>query len=181
MKNSFNVEVNFAYVPLKPYEWTKCSFISGLKALRINNSALKSILSFDVNIISKDKTLLLSDTRESIVVRLDDNGKVVGRSFLKFSKDLEIGEFTSNLKPTDLKIIVNDEKIKYDLTLNEEIQIKKFLINSIQKSCDENKSKYLYFLYFNNLDDYSKDKLIKSIKEEQGCKFYKLYDFLANK
>jgi len=181
MKNSFNIEVNFAYAPLKPYEWMKCSFINGLKVTRINNSTLKSILSFDVNIVSKNKTLLLSDTRESIVVRLDDSGKVVARSFLKFSKDLEIGEYACNLKPTDLKITINDEKIKYDLTLNEEVQIKNFLINSIEKSSDENKSKYLYFLYFNNLENYSKDKLIKSIKQEQGCKFYKLYDFLSNK
>ena len=178
MRNSFNIEVNFANSPLKPYEWEEVSFINGIKVLRVSPKCIHDILSREVKIDYASKLILLSDTRDSIVVKLDSKGKVVKRSFLLFDKDLDVCEFANSLRVTKLEYEVSDKKVKYSLELLEEKKIKEYLIDTIKSSPDEDKTQYLYYLYFNDIKGYSKEKLINSIKNEASERYFELYKFL---
>ena len=181
MKNSFTLEVSFSLVPLNPYEWDNITVISGISVLRIKQKALKDILTYDAIINSDKKTLLLSDGKCSIVVRLDSDGHVLKRSFLTFEKDAEVCEFACNMKSYDLEYTVTNTKLKYPDKLQEDKMIKEYLLKSIKQTKDEDKSKYLYYLYFNSVDDYNKEKLLTSIKEDECGNYQKLYDFLMQK
>lgn len=173
-----NITVNFSKVPLMPYEWSSYTLLSNIKLLRVNSQTLLDLLTYECTLNYKDKTLLISDTKNSCALRLS-NGKVTSRSFLLFDEDLDACEFSSSLKTTHLDYTKTNTKLKYPDTLSEEEQIKSYLINTISSLKDESKSKYLYYLYFNDISDYSKTKLLTSIKTTNSSKNYDLYKFLT--
>ena len=126
---------------------------------------------------SKDKILLLSDTKNAIAIRLDKNGRVTKRSFLSYRQDESVCEFACHLKITNLDYLI-ENKIKYDSTFDHETMIRNYIVDNIKKSTDEDKAKYVYYLFFNRISDYSKDKLLESVKSEDYEKCQKIYDFL---
>ncbi len=179
MKNSFMIEVCFDKVPIKPYEWDKVVFIGGISVIRVSSKCLFDLMTYDGNIKNaKNKILLLSDTNNSIVLKLNENGEIIKRSFLDFNKDEDICEYASNIKTTKMDYTITEKMLEYPSVLVEEIKMKEYLVKSIKTLKDEDKSKYLYYLYFDNINDYSKDKLIKSIKKSEYDKCNKLYKFL---
>ncbi len=180
MKNTFNVEVSFDESPKKPYEWKNVSFITGIKVNRVDSKCIKDFLLYKCKVDSENRLLLLSDTKDSILIKLDEEGIITKRSFLLFSKDLDVSEYAINLKPIKLKYEVFCERIKYSNELDEEKEIRDYLVKSIENIEDEDKSKYLYFLYFDDVNGYSKEKLINTIKKDNTKKNYELYKFLIN-
>lgn len=177
LNNSFNLEVSFDNIPLKPHEWKNMAFISGIKLKRITSKCLKDLLLYNSTVDSKDKILLLSDTKNAIAIRLDKNGRVTKRSFLSYRQDESVCEFACHLKITNLDYSI-ENKIKYDSTLDHETMIRNYIVDNIKKSTDEDKAKYVYYLFFNRISDYSKDKLLESVKSEDYEKCQKIYDFL---
>ena len=180
MKNTFNVEVSFDESPKKPYEWKNVSFITGIKVNRVDSKCIKDLLLYKCKVDSENRLLLLSDTKDSILIKLNENGIITKRSFLLFSKDLDVSEYAINLKPIKLKYEVLCERIEYSSELDEEKEIRDYLVKSIENIEDEDKSKYLYFLYFDDVNGYSKEKLISTIKKDNAKKNYELYKFLIN-
>ena len=178
MKNSFTIEVCFNRVPLKPYEWDNMSFISGISVTRVNSKCLFDLMTYEGSVYTKNKIILLSDTKNSIALKLNNKGEIVKRSFLDFDKDEDICEYASNIKPTNLDYEITDKKLIYPSNLIEETKMKEYLIKSIKSLKDEDKTKYLYYLYFNDIKDYSKEKLIKTIKNSEFDKCDELYKFL---
>lgn len=179
MRNSFNVEVNFASSPLKPYEWDKVSFINGIKVIRTSTKCVHDFLTHECKTDLINKVTLISDARDSIVIRTDSKGNITKRSFLMFDKDLEVSEFALNLKPTKINYEKDTKKVKYSYELKEEQKIKDYLIDSIKRLKDEDEMQYLYYLYFNEIKGYSKEKLINSIKNNNSEKFFELYKFMS--
>lgn len=177
MTNSFDIEVCFDKVPLKPYEWGKVSYITNIKVLRVSTKTLHELLTFEAQLNCTNKVLLLSDTLDSIVVKLDKDGKITKRSFLTFERDLCVSEYACNLKMTKLDVRLSPKKLLYNEELEEERQIKEYLISSITSS-DEDKTQYLYYLYFGNVMGYSKKKLLETIKTSTSDKCMTLYKFL---
>lgn len=178
MKNSFNIEVNFADTPLQPYEWNRVSFISGMKVLRVSTKCLEDLCTYHGLIESEKKILLLSDTKTSLALKLDEKGRIVKRSFLDYSTDLDVSEFANNLKISELSYSLSKKKLSYKMELEEETKMKEFLIKLINSNKNEEKSRYLYYLYFDEIDDYDKDRLIASIRTDESGRCQKLYRFL---
>lgn len=181
MKNSFNIEVNFADVPLKPFEWDTCTIINGIKVTRVSSKTINDILSYECKIDSKNKMLLLSDTRDSIVIRMDESGKVKKRSFLTFTKDLDTSEYASNLKQTKMNYQIGKKKLVYSNKLKEEENIKNYLIKSIKDTTDEEKLKYAFYKCHGSLENYSKNKLLECLEENFDEKYFEIYElFMKN-
>jgi len=180
MKNSFNVEVNFDTCPLMPYEWEKSEEILHIKLDKISTSTLKNILLYNGKIVSpkNSKIMLLSDAREAIAIKLDKDGNVLKRSFLSFDKSLEVSEFANNLKPSDIEFISNKKKIEYPKTLSIETEVKNYILEAIKKSKDEYFTRYLYYLYYEDLEGYTKERLLKTVDSSPIDKNIKLYQFL---
>ena len=175
---SYCIEVNFNIVPLKAFEWNNYDILNGIRITRVEKGVIDDIMLFDTKIETNQKYLLLSDTFSSIAVKLNSNGKVVKRSFLLFDTELNINEYANNYKITKLKYITYNKKIKYASDLEEEKNIKSDLIKSIKAIDNDDKTKYLYYLYFGKTDNYSKEKLISSIMKNESNKYYELYNFL---
>lgn len=178
MKNSFDVTVCFDNVPKMPYEWNKHTNLKDLCLERISSNSLKDILAFEGRVDGRSGVLLLSDCKNAIVVKLDNNGKVLKRSFLDFNKCLDVCEFSFNLRETKINFVKSDKRLVYSHDLSIEKEMKDFILRSIKDSNNEDLHKYLYFLSFEEVDGYSKDKLIKSVKTASVEKSLKLYNFL---
>lgn len=178
MKNNFNLEVSFSESPALPYEWNETSFLTHLKLERVSSSFLRDVLNFEA-IIKYDKAnMLISDAKEAIVLRLNKDGKVLKRSFLKFDDALDVIEFASNLKEAKIEYTPLSKRIEYKRGLSIEKEMQEYILDRVEKSKDEDFSKYLYFLYSGEIEDYSKETLIQAIKTSPLDKNMTLYKFL---
>lgn len=178
MKNSFNLEVCFSESPKYPYEWTNTSVLMHAMVIKVSSAFLKKTLLFKGKIISKDSTLLISDAKNAVALRLDKEGNIKARSFLKFEDELDVAELATNIKESHPDAEFSNEKIFYDRELSIESEMKQYLLDRVKKIRDEDFSKYLYYLYFDEVKDYSRDKLISSIQEGSIDKNMKVYKFL---
>lgn len=171
------LRVNFNNIPTKPYEWDNTSCLVNPKVIRVLPKVIKDILLYDCYINTKDKTFVLSDSINSLVVRLDKNNKVMLRSFLLYEDELNLNEYVSNIKRTNLEYKKTNKKIINNKYSTYEEDVKDYLIKSIN-DMEEDKLKYMYYLFFDNIKHFSKEKLIKSISNNKSNKLYKLYNFL---
>jgi len=178
MKNSFNIEVCFKDTPTYQYEWESYSIIDGIKVERIPSKLFRTLLTYESKVQYKSNTLLISDTKNAAVLKLAKDGTVIKKSFLSFSKELDVCEFAFSLKESNLKCTISNKKIKYPKKVSFEIEMSNYIINSIKKSDDEYLSKYLYYLYFEEIEGYSKERLLRSVKNAPLEKNMKLYKFL---
>ncbi len=178
MKNYFNLEVCFGDAPKMPYEWEHTTNLMHVKLIRVASNVIKSILSYEGKLKCNEKCIVVSDGKEAVALKLGVDGKVLKRSFLRFNDALELAEFTNNMKISKLDFISSGEKVKYPPKYCIEKEMEEVLVAAINKSRDENLTKYLYYLYFNDVNGYSRDKLIESIKSANIDKNMKLYKFL---
>ena len=181
MKNNFTVEVSFKDVPDYPYEWDNVIFLTGIRVMRVKTKIINDLLTFNAIVKTNSQTIVLSDCKTSIALRLDKSGRVLKRSFLTFNADTDICEYASNLKCNNLEYTLLDTKLKYERILNEESRMKEYIVKSLKEIKDENEYKYLYYLFFNKIDDYKKEKLLDFIIKDKPGNFQKLYDFLTAK
>ena len=172
MKNNFTVEVCFSEVPLYPYEWNNMSIISGVKVMRVTTEAKLNV---------KEKTIILSDSKTALVLRLDQKGYIVKRSFLTFEQDLNVCEAAVSLKCCKLEYELLKDKLHYSSSLYEEECMKEYVVKSLLNIEDESENKYLYYLFFDEIEHYSKERLLDYISKNKPGNFKKVYDFLVAK
>ena len=149
-----------------------------VKVIRVSSTTLKNVLTYEGTINLKASTVVLSDTKNAVALRLDKSGKIKARSFLKFDAELDVVEYANSLHESKLESTFTSEKVPYDKGLSIEVEMKRCLIDAIEKSRDEYLAKYLYYLYFDEVADFSLDRLISSIEESSIDKNMKLYKFL---
>lgn len=178
MKNNFDLKVSFSKSPTHSYEWTDCTTLMHQKVERISTDTLINILANEGKIVGKTGTLLLSDIKEAVALRLGKDGTIKARSFLDFSESLDVCEYASNLKVTSLEFAPTGEKVKYPKKSSFEKEIKDYIIKSIKNSQDEDLKKYLFYLCEGDTKDYSKTKLLESIESASIDKNLKLYKLL---
>lgn len=179
MRNNFNITVNFNSSPKMPYEWDNSSNITNIKLERVSTEMLKNILTYEGLIHDKAGVILISDTKNAVALKLDNKGKILKRSFLDFEKCLDVCEFACNLRESKLNFEKAEKKVVYSKDLSIEQEMKDYILKSIKKSRDEDLIKYLYYLYFEEVENYSKDKLIKFVKSSNIEKNLKAYNFLT--
>lgn len=177
MKNSFNLSVCFEVSPRQPYEWTTSALLTNKSVIRVSSSILKNALLYEGKLGLKG-TVLLSDGKNAIVLRLDKEGNIRLRSFLKYTDEENVCEYAINLKEKNIESEFYDSKIEYKNCLSIETEMKNYLIDKVKNTHDEGLSQYLYYLYFDEVNDYSQDKLLSSIAESSIDKNLKVYKFL---
>lgn len=178
MKNSFNLRVSFSESPKQPYEWTDSTNLVHQKVERVSSEILKSVLLTGGKIVDRTGTILLSDTKNAIALRLSNSGEIKGRSFLEYEKSLDVCEYASNLKISHIEFVGNGKKVEYSHDLAIEKEMKDYIIHSIKESKNEYLEKYLYFLCGGEVENYSRDKLLKYVESASIDKNLKLYNFL---
>ena len=169
------IKVNFSKTPIKPHEWEKCSYLVNPKIIRVLPKVIKDILCYETYIDIKSKTIILSDGINSIALRIGKDRKVILRSYLSLLDETIINDITREMKRSNIKYKTKEKIIANNI---HDENIKDYLLKSID-NMEEEKIKYMYFLLFDNIKDYSKEKLIKVISQNNSNKLYKLYNFLV--
>ncbi len=180
MEKICSITLSFNRVPLKPYEWKDTVNISGLLVKRVTHKCVIDILMNDCIIESNERIMLLSDGNSSIAIRLDKDGNVTARSFLDYIDDLKVNEIAKHLKCTNIKYKKEKGKIIYPDELRSDALMRKYILESLKNCKNDNLLKYLYFKLFNEIDDYSKEKLLKSIDSDNLEKNVLLYNLLLS-
>lgn len=180
MQNIISVSVFFDEAPISPYEWNKSICVSGMKIKKINHRCLLDLLTYECKVDTSDKILLLCDGNTSLAIRLNKEGLITSRSFLNYESDLRVIELSKQLKPINLKYKKTTKKIMYCSELREDVIMREYLLNTINECTNTDLLKYLYYVSFNSIKGYSKDKLINSIKNNKNGKNSQIYEFLMS-
>lgn len=179
MRNNFNLKVCFGNSPRMPYEWNKTTNISSIKLERVSSNFLKNVLTYEGIVQNRGDYLLLSDTKNAVVLKLNRDGKIVKRSFLDFNECLDVCEYACNLRESKIDFLNSNKRIKYETDLSIEKEMKEYILNLIKSSNDDDLVKYLYYLYFDEVESFSKEKLVKLVKSSTLEKNAYVYEFLT--
>lgn len=169
------------------YEWEKEDAIIPVKKIpfvRISDASLQKILKYEVQFESEEvkkyqhkalvkneennpSFLLLSSTKNSLVIEIDEKGKIISRSKLLIEDENNVNELASSLKKTEFTLSIG-KKIPVRHEFRQALAEKKIIqieLNTLVKKKDENKSAYLYYEWFGELEtDFTNQ--IKKCKQE---------------
>lgn len=186
----YDILLNFQENPnlYEFYEWLETDdidFIKKIPLFRISTNVLKEFLKYKVKFEEeflnsiKNKTILkttskvlkntflVSDSKDALALELNENGEVVSRSKLLLADEINLNEMMFTMKETKLKY----EKIeKYSKRKNiRQIEERKKLINceinTLYESKNKSKLKYLYFEWFNELNN-NIEEIYNRMKED---------------
>ena len=170
------------------YEWEETDdieFIKKIPLFRLNTSSLKDIMKYKVKFSKeilneiKNKTIvksssqilkntfLVSDTKNALALELDDNGVVCNRSKLLLNDELNLNEIMFTMKEKKLEY-EKLEKYKKREEMRQIAKIKRLInceIDTLTKSKNESKLKYIYYEWFNEWD-VNVEHMVKKMKNE---------------
>ena len=189
MNYFYDIKVNFDEKQLYEfYEWQKKDNIERIKKIPLNlvsSKTMKDFLSYNIvveksfleKIINKTENYngekikyasIFADSKTSLVVEFNEEGKSMFKSKLLLNDDLNIIEIVHNLNKTILKYSIEKEKKVLRTTLRQETEIKKVLnleIDTLYEKKDVLKLKYLYYEWLNEKNN-DIDKIYKILKEK---------------
>lgn len=186
------------------YEWEEKDSVELIKKIplyRVSTQVLKDQIKyqteFDSSLLDaiEKKTILksnsrnleyaflLSDSKNALAIELNKEGKVISRSKLLLSDEINLNEMMFTMKETKLKY----EKIKkYStrLEIRQIAKIKKLIkceIDTLYKSKNISKLKYLYYEWFNeheNILEKMISKMNKSLEQNYDENITRIYDLI---
>lgn len=189
MNYFYDIKVNFDEEQLYEfYEWQKKDNIERIKKIPLNlvsSKTMKDFLSYNIvveksfleKIINKTENYngekikyasIFADSKTSLVVEFNEEGKSMFKSKLLLNDDLNIIEIVHNLNKTILKYSIEKQKKVLRTTLRQETEIKKVLnleIDTLYEKKDVLKLKYLYYEWLNEKNN-DIDKIYKILKEK---------------
>ncbi len=189
MNYFYDIKVNFDEEQLYEfYEWKKKDNIERIKKIPLNlvsSKTMKDFLSYNIvveksfleKIINKTENYngekikyasIFADSKTSLVVEFNEEGKSMFKSKLLLNDDLNIIEIVHNLNKTILKYSIEKQKKVLRTTLRQETEIKKVLnleIDTLYEKKDVLKLKYLYYEWLNEKNN-DIDKIYKILKEK---------------
>ena len=189
------------------YEWNledDLEHIKKIPIIRVKDIVLKSLLTSKIKIDKtflskiKDKTesyfhneidvidyaVIVTTSKKSLALELDNEGNVIYKSNLLLDEEEEVLEIGEELIPMDIpyKVISKSNKVSY-LTRKEEEE-NKFLsreIKKIRQNKEESKLNYLYKEFFiDEGGDFNSKLMIleKEVSKEYNDFHHKLYNLL---
>ena len=189
------------------YEWNledDLEHIKKIPIIRVKDIMLKSLLTSKIKIDKtflskiKDKTesyfhneidvidyaVIVTTSKKSLALELDDEGNVMYRSSLLIDEEEEILEIGEDLVIMDIpyEVITKNKKVSY-LTRKEEEE-RRFLtkeIKKIKQNKEKSKLNYLYKEFFIDDVESFNDKLTileKEISKDYNSFHHKLYNLL---
>ena len=184
------------------YEWEETDeidFVKKIPLFRVSSSTLKDVLKYKVQFTDelikeiKNKTILktsskvlkntflLCDTKDAIALELNDRGEVISRSKLLLADEINLNEIMFTMKEIKLKY-EKLEKYGKRKDIRQIEEIKKLItceINTLYESENISKLKYLYYEWFNNLNN-NVDDMYEHMKEELKNNFDKNQERIYN-
>ena len=174
MNYYYDILVNLEEEFYEFYEWEKNDPIIAIKKtplFKVSHNVIVDFLTYDITLdeeltinllektICKNKekinALLISDTKTSLFLEINDNGKVIFKSKLLVEDENNINEIVNALRETNLKYQVGKKVHKNNL-LRQTIKEQKLILmelNGLKKNKDVDKCNYLYFELFHKIDD----------------------------
>lgn len=185
------------------YEWEEednVEFIKKIPLFRVSLDCLKDTLKyktkFDSSLVEqiKEKTIvkgsteslntfLISDSKNTLALEVNEEGKVISRSKLLPSDELNISEVMFTIRESTLHY-EKLEKYPSITTLRQERKIKKLIQQEIDTLYEENntsKLKYLYYEWFNKNNDNIEEiykEMASSLQKEYNDNLSIVYDFI---
>ena len=174
MNYYYDILVNLEEDFYEFYEWEKNDPIIAIKKtplFKVSHNVIVDFLTYDITLdeeltinllektICKNKekinALLISDTKTSLFLEINDNGKVIFKSKLLVEDENNINEIVNALRETNLKYQVGKKVLKNNL-LRQTIKEQKLILMELiglKKNKDVDKCNYLYFELFHKIDD----------------------------
>ena len=183
MNYYYDILVNLQEEFYEFYEWEKTDSILAIKKtplFKVNHQIIKDFLSYEItldqtftlNILAKTlcknqkeklNAFLISDTKSSLFMEINDEGVVIFKSKLLVEDENNINEIANALNETSIKYQKGSKIIKNNL-LRRTIKEKKLILaelNSLQKNKDIDKCNYLYYELFHQSPLNYEDALTK--------------------
>ena len=194
----YDLLVNLDEVAWEFYEWEKKDVILPIKKipfLRINEKEFKEISAYEGKIeknwlkpyigktqIKKDKSknlLLLSTTKNSLVIEINSTGQIISRSKLLIEDENNCNELASSLKETTIPFS-SQQKIPLRSDFRQAIKEKNLIkieLKTLKETKNTTKCSYLYYEWFNILEDDLSTMLencLKELKKPYTLKIHKI-------
>lgn len=195
----YDLLINLDELPWEFYEWDKKDTILSVKKipfLRIKEQDFLKIFSNDGEVdqnwlkpyqnktfmkgnIKNATMLLLSSTKNCLVIELSDTGQIIARSKLLIEDENNCNELATSLKEIEvpfkkIKKILQRKEFRQAL---EEKKLIKIELNSIKQSENISKCSYLYYEWFGKLEN-DLDKMIenclKELKKDYSIQVHKI-------
>lgn len=198
MNYIYDIYLNFNQDYFDFYEWSDDDALIHVKKIplmRISTNHFKKIASSNIEIDNttletiKNRTdlytkgknisaLILTDAKNAIALRFDNNGISIERSALSLDDEFDILHFSLKINESNFKFKTLN-KISYILATRKELQEQKYLLDHIHK-ISYDILRYMYYDCFNK-DEEKKDIIIAALKEEIVNNFFsvhKMYNIL---
>ncbi len=188
------------------YEWEEndnLEYIEKIPVHRITENDMLKILQNHIKVnedfleLLKNKTLLktngiinvinyatiLTDTKTTLAIEFDKNGKEIARSNLMLEDDLNVCEIGFTLKKKNLKYEILDS-IKINNNLRKIIRIKEYVLQEITKlyqDKNETKLSFLFLEWFNKKEnDINKiyHKILTELTKDFDDKLLNIYEII---
>ena len=189
----YDIVLNFHKNYYNFYEWNKTDKIKNIykiplyrisdidiiniinNKIKLNNSTLEKFK--DIYKFNKKIIILVSNTKITIGLLIDEKGNILKKSSLIFEEETEANNIAKTLMITklDYKKI---KELKHHSILRIELEKKNLFIKYIIELQDETTLKYLYYEYFNkecNNKEIIKNSLLKELEKDWNIKKTNLY------
>lgn len=101
--NNYVISVCFSNKIIMPYNIENISILSIDKILRVDKNTFKNLYKYNCYINTNDKYILITDTINSIVLKLNKDKTINKRSPLLYEEDINICKIATKLKETKLE------------------------------------------------------------------------------
>lgn len=192
----YDIVLNFHKNYYNFYEWNKTDKIKNIykiplyrisdidiiniinNKIKLNNSTLEKFK--DIYKFNKKIIILVSNTKITIGLLIDEKGNILKKSSLIFEEETEANNIAKTLMITklDYKKI---KELKHPSILRIELEKKNLFIKYIIELQDETTLKYLYYEYFNkecNNKEIIKNSLLQELDKDWNIKKTNLYKII---
>lgn len=192
----YDIVLNFHKNYYNFYEWNKTDKIKNIykiplyrisdidiiniinNKIKLNNSTLEKFK--DIYKFNKKIIILVSNTKITIGLLIDEKGNILKKSSLIFEEETEANNIAKTLMITklDYKKI---KELKHPSILRIELEKKNLFIKYIIELQDETTLKYLYYEYFNkecNNKEIIKNSLLQELDKDWNTKKTNLYKII---
>ena len=192
----YDIVLNFHKNYYNFYEWNKTDKIKNIykiplyrisdidiiniinNKIKLNNSTLEKFK--DIYKFNKKIIILVSNTKITIGLLIDEKGNILKKSSLIFEEETEANNIAETLMITklDYKKI---KELKHPSILRIELEKKHLFIKYIIELQDETTLKYLYYEYFNkecNNKEIIKNSLLQELDKDWNIKKTNLYKII---
>jgi len=184
MNYIYDIVLNFQDNYYNFFEWNRSDKIKNISKIPVFRVTDQDILNLKHNKVQIDTSFLIplkdenkkikkimflvSNTKISLGVLVDEEGNICKKSSLIFEEETEVNEFCHDLSTVSIPYLKNI-KLPVQDRLRVEIEKKGMLINYINNNQDIFTLKYLYYEYFKEEGkdlDQIKNALLKEVKKD---------------